>query len=189
MKISKIRRRLGESLNHGRIATVVRDAFDLTITDGFVIALTDEWLVMHGLEDGVHLDDIVMLRLRDVSRVWFRDDDAYHHRAIAGLGQSVASFECDDTASARELLNAASGRAEILAIHLETLQGEPLFVGRVVDARKKSFDLHYVGRDGVWSGHVDRLKYRDVTRIELGGRYLQALSSFADPYPLSAESE
>lgn len=183
MKMSKVRRRLEESLNERRIATVVRDAFEINMTDGFVIALTDDWLVMHALDDGVYLDDIVILRLQDVSRVWFRDDNAYHHRAIAGLGQSIAIFECDGSASTSELLNAASAKSDILAIHLETLEQEPLFIGRLVKLRNKSFDLHYVGRDGVWSDTVDRLRYRDLTRIEVDGRYLQALNRFADPYP------
>jgi hypothetical protein len=189
MKMSKVRRRLEKSLNEGRIATAVRDAFEITMTDGFVIALTDDWLVMHALDDGVYLDDIVMLRLRDVSRVWFRDDNAYHHRAIAGIGRSAAAFECDDSASASQLLSATSARADIFAIHLEGLDGEPLFIGRLVNLRKKSFDFHYVGRDGVWASEVDRLKYRDITRIEVGGRYLQALNRFADPQPVATESE
>lgn len=183
MKKSKIRRRLEKSLNDGRIATVVRDAFEITMTDGFVIALTDDWLVMHTLEDGVYLDDIVMLRRRDVSRVWFRDDNAYHHRAIVGLDQSIAAFECKSGVSASGLLSAASAKADIFAVHLETLDEEPLFIGRLVKFRKKSFDFHYVGRDGVWREYVDRLKYRHVTRIEVGGRYLEALNRFADPYP------
>lgn len=188
MKMSKIRRRLAKSLSEGRIATVVRDAFDITMTDGFVIALTDDWLVIHSL-DGVYVDDIVMLRLRDISRVWFRDDDAYHHRAIEGLDQRVATFECDDSASASDLLKAATTRADIVAIHLEVLEGEPLFVGRLVKPRKKSFDFHYVGRDGVWANDLDRLKYRDVTRIEVGGRYLEALNRFADPHPVATKTE
>jgi hypothetical protein len=43
--------------------------------------------------------------------------------------------------------------------------------------------MHYVGRDGEWAKDVERWKYRHVTRIEVGGRYLQALNTFADPYP------
>jgi hypothetical protein len=189
MEMSKVRRRLVKSLSDGRIATVVRDAFEINMTDGFVIALTDDWLVMHALDDGVYLDDIVILRLRDVSRVWFRDDDAYHHRAIAGLGRRAATFECEDSPSASQLLSATSARADIFAIHLEGLDGEPMFIGRLVDLRKKSFDFHYVGRDGVWANEVDRIKHRDITRIEVGGRYLEALNRFADPRPVATESE
>ena len=92
MKPSKVRRRLQQSLTDGRIATAVRDEFELTMTDGFVIALTNDWVVMHALDAAVYLDEIVMLRLQDISRVWFRDDDAYHHRAVTALGERVASY-------------------------------------------------------------------------------------------------
>lgn len=81
MKPSKVRRRLRESLTDGRIVTAVRDDFELATTDGYVIAFTNDWVVLHALNDGVYLDAIVMLRLKDISRALFRDDDPYHHRA------------------------------------------------------------------------------------------------------------
>lgn len=183
MKLSKVRRRLRESLIDGRIVTAVRDDFELAMTDGYVIALTNDWVVMHALDDGVYLDAVVMLRLEDISRAWFRDDDPYHHRAVAGLNESVTSFEIDASANTIELLAKASEQADIFGLNFETLKGEPLSIGRLGDMRRKSFDMHYVGRDGVWADDVDRWKYRDVTRIEVGGRYLNALNRFADLRP------
>ncbi|MDF9715685.1 hypothetical protein INN71_09725 [Nocardioides sp. ChNu-153] len=183
MKQSKIRRRLESSLTDGRIATVVRDDFELTMTDGFVVTLTDDWVVLHELADGVHLDDLVMLRLSDVSRVWFRDDDPYHHRAINGLGSTVATFECPPEAGLIDMLNAAAFKADIFAIRMETLRDEPLAIGRLVKLGKKRLTLHFVGRDGVWAPETERWRHRDITRIEVGGRYLDALNRFADPYP------
>jgi len=183
MKPSKVSRRLGESLSDRRIVTAVRDGFDITMTDGFVIRLTDDWVVMHALGDGVYLDDIVILRLNDVSRVWFRDDDAYHHRAIDGLGEQVATFDCDASISTSDLLRAASARADIFAVRFEGLAEEPLSIGCLCALRKKAFDMHYLGRDGVWANEIERWKYHDVTRMEVGGRYLEALNRFADRYP------
>lgn len=183
MKVCKIRHRLEDSLGGNRIVTVVRDAFEISMTDGFVIALTEDWVVLHAFDDGVYLDAIVMMRLRDVSRVWFRDDDAYHHRAVAGLGLPIATFVCESSVNATSLLASASRQADIIAIHLETLDQEPLVIGRLIKSRNKSFEMHYVGRDGLWAKETERWKYRDLTRIEMGGRYLNALNRFADPYP------
>jgi hypothetical protein len=183
VKASKIHRRLDESLRDRRIVTVVRDAFEIAMTVGFVIAITDGWVVLHSLDDGVYLDEIVMLRLEDISRVWFRDDDAYHHRAIESLGEAIAVFDCDSDANTIELLQAASSIADVFAIHMEVLEGEPLAVGRLIELRNKSIELHYVGRDGVWADESERWKYRHITRIEVGGRYLGALNTFADPFP------
>ncbi|MGQ0845681.1 MAG: hypothetical protein ACT4QF_16285 [Sporichthyaceae bacterium] len=106
----------------------------------------------------------------------------HHHRAVAGLGETVATFDGHASVGAAELIKVGSAEGNILAVHLETLKGEPLAIGRVIRLRKSSFELHYVGRDGVWARQTERWKYRDLTRIELGGRYLQALNRFADPY-------
>lgn len=95
----------------------------------------------------------------------------------------MTSFDIDPSAAASQLLVAASGQAGIFGLNCEELEGEPLSIGRLGDLRRKSFDMHYVGRDGVWSDQLDRWKYREVTRIEVGGRYLNALNRFADPHP------
>lgn len=189
MKLTKVRRRLGDSLNNGRIVTAVRDAFEDGMTDGLVIALTNDWVVIHDVDNGVYLDAIVMLRLEDISRVWFRDDDAYHHRAMAGLGTTVAVFDCDDEASTADLLDVASAQGGIFEIRMENLAGEPLSIGRLTHRRSKSFDLLYVGRDGVWVEKVERWKYSEVTYIQMGGRYLEALNCFADPCPFVEDHE
>lgn len=172
-----------ESLEAGRIVTAVRDGLEVEQIDGFVVSIADDWVVMHDLVDGVYLDGIVMLRLDEISRVRFRDDDAYHHRAIAGLGEAVSAFDCDGDVRTSDLIAAASARADIFAVHFENLRGEPLLIGRLLRRRKKSFEMHYVGRDGVWAREKERWAYKDVTRIEVGGRYLDALNRFADPFP------
>ncbi|MDT9592633.1 hypothetical protein RDV89_06125 [Nocardioides zeae] len=183
MKRSKIRRRLASSLSEGRIVTVVRDGLDLERTDGLVVALADDWVVVHELSDGVHLDTVVALRLNEVSRIWFRDDDAYHHRALQGLGRKPAVFSCADDVDAAGLLALAADKADLVSIHFEELDDEPLALGRLLELRTKKFTLHYLGRDGVWAPQTEDWRFRDVTRIEIGGRYLDALSRFADPYP------
>jgi hypothetical protein len=185
MKAEKVRRLLHDSLRAKRIITADRDAYELSMTDGFVIAMTDDWVVLHALEDGVYLDDVVMLRLQDISRVSFRDDDAYHDRAIAALDGQIADFSCNDSAGPSELLQEASTEADIFAIRLEVLDGEPLAIDRLLRTRKNSFDMHYVSRNGVWADDIERWKYRDLTRIEVGGRYLSALNRFAEPYPVA----
>lgn len=186
MKGEKIDRRLAASMTDGRIVTVVRDAFELMLTDGFVLDASSDWIVLHRLADGAHLDDVVMVRRKDVSRVWFRDDDAYHHRAITGLGVEVASYDGAGRETTKDLLEAPTANGTIVALHMEGLVGEPLVVGRILKMRTKSLDFHYVGRDGRWAKDTERWRYRDITRIELGGRYLDALNRFADPYPTPA---
>ena len=48
---------------------------------------------------------------------------------------------------------------------------------------KKRLDLHYIGRDGIWSDFVDAWKLKDITRIEFGGLYIRALEQFGEPMP------
>lgn len=183
MKPAKVRRRLESALAERRVTSVWRDACEITTTDGLVVSLTDDWVVLHETVDGVHLDGLVALRLRDVSRVLFRDDDAYHRRALAALGAEVATYEVEPDVDVRGLLARAQADDRLVAVHLEVLRSEPMTLGRLLDLRRKRFVIHYIGRDGEWAREPERWRYRDVTRIEVGGRYLEALERFGDPYP------
>lgn len=111
------------------------------------------------------------------------DDDAYHRRALAALGAEVAPYEVEADADARGLLARAQAEGRLVAVHLEVLRDEPMTLGRVLELRKRRFVIHYLGRDGEWAREPERWRYRDVTRIEVGGRYLEALERFGDPYP------
>src|SRR5262245_35426213 len=130
MKRSKVLARLSDAQRNGRIVTVVRDDFELTTTHGYVIASNDSWIALHTIAFGVHLDDISLVRVKDISRVSFGDDDPYHHRAILGLGVAVAAFEMSASDGTRELLLAAKAAAPIIALGMENTVGEPLIIGR-----------------------------------------------------------
>jgi len=45
-------RLLAEALESHRIARVWRDPYDSAFTDGFIVDLTNNWVVMHEIDDG-----------------------------------------------------------------------------------------------------------------------------------------
>lgn len=148
------------------------------------MALADEWVAVHDFLEGPHLDDLVLLRLDHVTKVRPHPDDPYVSRAVAGLGVPVREFECAADSTAGDLLRSIAEMAELVAVHMECWEGEPLYVGKIRRVGKKRVDLHFVGRDGVWVDFVDAWKLKDITRIEFGGQYIRALELFSDPMPV-----
>lgn len=180
---SKITRRLTESLRTQAPATVRRTKLDWDETTGFVLALTDDWVVLHQV-DGVYLDEVVLLRLDLVTKVELEAfDDAYIRRAVDGIGEPIEIFDCPTDASVGDLLRIVAQRADLVGVHLESPEGDWINVGRIHRVGKKRLDLQFIGRDGVWVDFVDAWRLRDITRIEFGGRYIGALERFGDPRP------
>ena len=85
------------------------------------------------------------------------------------------------------MLRLIDDRAEFVCVYLETRKDYWLLIGKVLRIGEKRLDLHFIGRDGVWSDFVEAWKLKDITRIEFGGRYIQALEQFGDSMPLGAK--
>lgn len=180
---TNIRRRLEQARATQSPVCVRRDKLDWDETTGFVVALTDDWVVLHNL-DGVYLDEVVLLRLDLVTKIersFFGDE--YVLRAVNALGNPIESFGCAADASAADLLRIVEERAELVGVHLEGPDGDWINVGKIHRIGKNRLDLQFIGRDGVWVEFVEAWKLRDITRIEFGGRYISALERFGDPRP------
>lgn len=180
---TKVVKRLAAAQNDQRPVKIVRESVDFSPTYGFVAALTDGWVVVNELADGVYLDGLVFIRLDLVSHVRFDKASEYVRRALKGLGDSRDEFACAPDTTLQDLIRMASQQAELLAVRMENWDHEPMFVGKVRRVGKKKLDLQFVASDGLWDDDSDRWKLKDVTRFEIGGRYLEALERFGDPTP------
>ena len=182
MKPKKVRRLLADGLEAQRLTRVWRDAYDTASTDGFILALIDDWVVMHVVADGAYLDDVQMMRLRDISTVIDGHND-YIDRALRGLDRPVARIELHNDATVRDLLLAAADLHPLIAFSLGDEGEEQLMVGRLVAANRHRVRLRFLAPDGTWADEVDRWGYGQISSIQVGGRYLDALAQFGDPYP------
>ncbi|WP_157537214.1 hypothetical protein [Nocardioides sp. Root190] len=183
MKHSKVRRRLGEALESGRVVRVWRDEYDSTSTDGILIALTQDWFVMHVVDDGVHLDGLVMMRTRDVDMVRHGHDE-YVQRGLQGLGTPVATFTCSDDVTARDLIMAAAELHPLSAFALGDEGEEQLMIGTLVKAGKKRVRHRFIRPNGTWALEDDRWRYEQISSITVGGRYIDSLARFGLPSPV-----
>lgn len=171
---------LASAVRDGSPVTVRRKHLDWNTTHGFVIALTDSWVVMHAL-DGAYLEAVVLLRSDAITKVETHADAEYVVRAVTGLGTPVAQFDAAPDADVAVLLRSVVERADIVGVHLESHKGDWVNYGKVHRIGKKRADLQFIGRDGDWADYIDAWKLRKVTRIEFGGRYIRALEVFGDP--------
>lgn len=180
---SKIVRRLTLAQQDQVPVTVRRKYLDDDETFGFVIAVSDKWVVLQDLVQKVRLDAVVLLRLDHVSKVESPWNQGYVTRVVAGLGEPIQEFECAPDVTISDLLRIINERAEFIMIYLETRKDYCLALGKVRRIGNKRLDLHYIRADGTWVDFIDAWKLKDVTRVEFGGLYIQALERFGDPMP------
>src|SRR5689334_22838645 len=68
MRSEKIASRLAWALEFGQLVRIVRPK-PMERLEGYVVALSDEWALVHRFYDSFDLDGYVAIRLRDIRRV------------------------------------------------------------------------------------------------------------------------
>lgn len=182
MKRQKVLEHLERSVGISRILRVERDVYDGEHTEGYALALTDEWVAIHVLADGVHLDGVVLMRLRDISRVRDVHSD-YLDRALASLDAPPAVFDCPSDATTREFVLIVAALHPLSAFALGDEGAEQLMIGTLLKEGKRRAHHRYIHPDGTWDDEIDRWKYGHIASIRIGGRYIDALATLGDPRP------
>ena len=182
MRPQKVRRRLEQAVGSGRVVDLERDELDQDAR-GFVLSLSEGWVALQVLADGVYVDGVVLLRvIKDISAV--RDaHSTYVARALERLEQSLASFAIPTGADARDLVILAAELHPLSAFALADNGDEALMVGRLVKAGRRRARHRFIDADGVWADADDRWRYDEIVSIYIGGRYIDALARFGDPGP------
>jgi hypothetical protein len=83
-------------------------------------------------------------------------------------------------ASLPDLLNSIDGRFPFTTIHREEMNDEVCFIGRLAGMTSKTFTLDEVDDCAEWIG-LRRYRFADITKVDFGGGYEEALALVARP--------
>jgi hypothetical protein len=179
----KILRRLGHAVEEQHPVRIRRAGLDDAPLYGFVVQVTDRWVVLQSLENAVYIEGLRLVRLRDITAVHPDQGRAYIERAVTALGRPDPDLMLADGARTPDVLGSAAAQAPLIGVHCEYRPDQPLLVGRLGDLGAKRFELHFIDAHGIWAEEPDRWRYPDVSMVELGSRYLTALERFGDVAP------
>jgi len=184
-KKSKIVSKLQAALDAPSIHRISRKLKMMDRIDGFVVGLSESWVLVAREIEGGYSDGLVALRVRDVTNV---DDDPSFATRFA-LTQPprdaarVAAFELTDVKS---LIASAGELSPIVAVELEKVAPGALWIGRYEGRRRKRFRLLLVNFDASWDNHPTTYHFKDVTTVAIDSRYHVALLSIAGKGPGNA---
>lgn len=152
--------------------------------DGFVVGVGTTWLAMQPLSDRVTFDGWRLARLKDVQAVSIDPDpDRFEIKALKARGlwpPTVPDVTLDDVVGA---LETAAAAAPLVTVHDEFDRPDVCWVGAVQSVAPRALRLLKVGPSGDWHRRVSTFDPEDITRIEFGGGYEEALHLVAGPPP------
>lgn len=157
----------------------------LDVIDGYVLGVGVEWLLLAVLDHGIVLDGHTCLRVRDVKHVGRRHVGDMVQQALALRGQwpptlPTAALDLDDASG---LLSSLTGEP-LVTVHAEHDDATICFIGAPVGLGERSLRLLEITPRAVWHDRPTKHRVEDLTRVDVGGRYEEALLNVAGPPPL-----
>jgi hypothetical protein len=152
--------------------------------DGFVVGLGQAWVLMAVLDPNIDLHGYMGLRLSDVSKVKRRGGpDTFVGRALAARGEWPPVAVEVDLDSVAGLIKTAADVAPLVTLHIERDDPTVCFIGRPIRFTSRSVRLLEITPQAEWEQSPTKWAFVDITRIEFGGRYEDALALIGGPPP------
>ena len=148
------------------------DNYDLR---GFVLDYSDDLTLLNVLDNNFYLNGFTVVRNSDITRYRAYDkDDYFLNMALRLKSIKPARKPKIDLANWAAVLLSAQKLFPLLTIHREAISNKVCYIGKLVTVTEKTFTLYQIDSDANW-GRAQRRKFTDLTKIDFGGGYEDAL--------------
>lgn len=181
----RIRTRLNRAPADEALVRITRWIPDADRVEGFVVALSREWLLLHRLSDRIAFDGWICVRVQDIQAVViYPTEDNFEIAALRArsLWPPVPpAFTVPETIG--ELLTRLGAAASVVTVHREFERPDVAWCGAIREVSGSTLTFLEVSVAGGWGRKPRRFDLDDVTRVEFGGGYEEALQLVAGPPP------
>jgi len=144
---------------------------------GFVVGFSDDLILFHVLgTDTFRLNGYTAIRTEDVKDYRdFNKDKFWQNRAARHFKISPVRPVGISLSSVPALLASISKRYPLITIHPERTRPGICYIGPLLSMTEATFTIDNLNCNAEWTG-PRRLKFSDVTRVDFGGGYEEALA-------------
>jgi hypothetical protein len=156
-----------------------RKPVDRDLVRGFVLEFSERLTLISPLDDErFELNGYTVIRNCDVRRWRQSEEDSFCVRALKLKGIQPTRKRGLSLASWPELLKTANELFPLITISRERIDRNVCQIGRLVSENRVSFELKEIDTNGSWED-CQRYKFSDLTRVDFGGGYEDALARVA----------
>jgi len=151
--------------------------FEGDSVNGYVLALGPRWLLLSLVCGDVRFNGFQCFRLRDVRKLQIpHPHGEFIEAALRKRGERVPKKPRVSVASPKELLRSANRLFPLVTIHREQVDPDVCWIGRVCDVDEKRVALLEIDPNARWDDKPTDYRLREITRVDFGGDYEDALS-------------
>jgi hypothetical protein len=159
-----------------RLVEFDRSPLTSEILVGFVLDASEALTLLQVFDFDFTLSGYTVVRNEDVRRYRYLDEPgSFVARALKLQGIKPMPPQGISLDSLPNVLSSASEQYPLITIHREKISDEVCYIGRLVEIKGKTFTLMEIDTDAEWDDKPHRFRLGDVTKVDFGGRYEQAL--------------
>jgi hypothetical protein len=154
------------------------------VADGYVVAKSNHWLLLLLIGEGVVYAGFQAFRLQDISSLQVPSPYAFFYQAaLRKRGQRRPIAPKLNLSNTQELVSSAGKRFPLVTLHREKADPEVCHIGRVVSVSPTSASLLEITPHATWEEAPTAYRLAQVTRVDVGGPYEEALALVATANP------
>jgi hypothetical protein len=175
---------LAKALSEKTLIAIEREGCDPGHDIGYVAGLGQEFVLLLCVSNEIRLNGFSLLRLGDISDLEIpHEHDAFVESALRLRGDSVDVYPKIDLSSLEAALRSANRLFPVLSLHQEITDPDDCLIGKVLTVGRTQLEFIEIDPDAEWSEEPSSLPLADLTRIDFGGGYEDALFMVGGPCP------
>ena len=161
---------------HGKILVQFTRPFESGRMEGYVLDIGPQFFLLALVNDEMWFNGFVCIRLADVRNLQVPPKyAAFIEAALKKRGERMPNRPPVSMESLSELLLSAGKAFALVTIHREGVDPEVCNIGRVVKVNDGRLALLEIGPDATWDAKPEVYSLNQITRVDFGGGYEEAL--------------
>lgn len=149
---------------------------------GYVLATGPRFFLLALVEDNARFNGFQCLRLQDVRNLQVPAKHARFTEAALKLrGERRPRTPDVSVSTVQDLLKTASQAFPLITIHREMMAPDICHIGYVVAVSNSEVSLLEIGPDAEWDDEPESYRIKEITRVDFGGVYEEALILVGGP--------
>jgi hypothetical protein len=140
-------------------------------------------LFLAAVEDDFILDGFTIRCFRDVKKAEFEDNLCAEINRRECIFNSVVHPDVDLTDWRTVFMSLQKFNRNIIIESENDLDNEDFYIGRIEKVSAKYLLLRYFDADGKWNNKPDKIKYSEITTVQIATRYADVFSKYLPPLP------
>jgi hypothetical protein len=176
---------LTAAMRDGQLIRLYRP-FEETYVRGYILDVGAEFFLLGLVSDRLWFDGFECFRVDEVDEVISDPYTRFTEAALAARGQVRPELTLRLT-SIGELLTSAAERFPLVTIHKERDEPDACYVGRILSVEGGIVWVREIGPDATWDAVPLAHRLSEITRVNFGGGYEDALALVGGAPPAPAD--